>query len=52
MQLRHSALTDTNIMIFSDSLPRLQKKAFVRNPGAIAVRVWAEMAGFAAAIAK
>ena len=52
MQLRHSALTDANIMIFSDSPPRLQKNGVGRNLGAIAAMVRAEMAGFAAAIAK
>lgn len=36
MQLRHSALTDANIMIFSDSPPRLQKIALVRSLAAIA----------------
>ena len=52
MQLRHSALTDANIMIFSDSPPRLQRKGAMRSLGAIAARIWAEMTGFAAAIAK
>ena len=52
MQQRHSAPTSANIVIFSDSQPRLQKIGTLRNSAAIAASVGVKMAVFPAAIAK
>ena len=52
MQQRHSALTDTKIIFFSDNKPRLQKIKHFSNLNAIAARIIAGMGVLTAAIAK